>query len=374
MTARSTKLINFAAGPAAIPLPVRQQVSEAVLDYNNSGLSIMEIGHRSSLFNDILEESKSLVKELCRITDDYEILWMQGGGRLQFSLIPMNFLPQDGTAGYIDSGYWAKDAMEHASYYGKAVSVASSRDQQYRKLPVWPEQLPEGLSYVHITTNNTIAGTQLNALPAMDKSVPLIADMSSDIFSCTRNYNRYAMFYAVAQKNIGMAGNTLVVVRKDLLSSVKRTLPPILNYAEHAKANSVLNTAPVTGIYVSLLMLRWIKEQGIEALERENERKAALLYTEIERNSLFYCPIDENDRSKMNIVFDAFDQENVKGLIDFCAQHDITGIDGHRKAGGFRASLYNATGMGDVTHLVSVMQAYEQLVVINNKQNILNNG
>lgn len=374
MTARNTKLINFAAGPAALPLPVRQQVSEAVLDYNNTGLSIMEIGHRSTLFNDILEESKSLVRELCHIGDEYEVLWMQGGGRLQFALIPMNFLPQDGTAGYIDSGYWAKDAMEHASYYGKPVSVASSAGEHYRKLPIWPDQLPEGISYLHITTNNTIAGTQLKSLPETDESLPVIADMSSDIFSCNRDYSRYAMFYAVAQKNIGMAGNTLVVVHKDLLSAVKRTLPPILHYAAHAEANSVLNTAPVTGIYVSLLMLRWIKERGIEALEIENERKAALLYTEIERNSLFYCPVAETDRSTMNVVFDAFDQQNVKGLIDFCAVHHITGIDGHRKAGGFRASLYNATGIENVVRLVSVMQEYEQSVVINNKQNTLNNG
>jgi len=355
--------INFNAGPAALPHTVLEQASEAILNYNNTGLSILSISHRGKLFTDILEESKQLVKELCGLGDEYEVLWLHGGGRLQFSMIPMNFLAENDTAGYIDSGYWAHDAIEYAKYYGNVIVLSSSEENNYNQLPEWPADIQSGLAYLHFTTNNTIYGTQWKHIPQTE--VPLIADMSSDIFSKHINYSRCDMFYAVAQKNIGAAGATLVVVKKEMLHKIVRTLPPMLDYGAHAKHNSVLNTSPVFSIYTALLMLRWTKQKGIIVIEKENTEKAALLYKEIERNSLFTCNIKHTDRSMMNVCFTSHNPEHEKAFIQFCEEHNITGIEGHRLVGAFRVSLYNAITIADVKHLVSVMQEFES---INNRK------
>lgn len=355
--------INFNSGPAALPLPVLQAASAAVINYNNTGLSILGIPHRGKLFADILEEAKELVKELCGLNDEYEVLWMHGGGRLQFAMMPMNFLGDKQTAGYIDSGYWAADAINYAKHYGNVAVLASSKEDNYTHLPEWPVAIPKDIAYLHITTNNTIYGTQCHYVPKVD--VPLIADMSSDIFSKQMDYTNCDAFYAVAQKNIGAAGVTMVAIKKAMLQHSKRTLTPMLSYAAHAKAGSVLNTPPVFAIYTALLMLRWIKEKGITTIEKENNEKATLLYNEIERNTLFDCIVQNvADRSKMNVCFTAKQHEHEKSFISFCEAYNVTGIEGHRSVGAFRASLYNAISLADVQQLVILMQQFENL---NNK-------
>lgn len=350
--------INFGPGPATLPQEVLRQASEAIIDYNGSGLSILEIPHRGKAFDAILEESKALVKELCGLNNDYEILWLHGGGRLAFCMIPMNFLTKETTAGYVDSGAWSAEAIEYARYYGNVQVLSSSVQDNYTHLPEWPGNILKDLAYVHFTTNNTIYGTQWKSIPKTD--VPLIADMSSDIFSCKRDYTNCSAFYAVAQKNIGPAGATLAVLHKDLLKKATKAVPPMLNYAKQAAKHSVLNTPPVFAIYVSLLMLRWTKAKGIEAIEKENKSKAALLYNELERNRLFK-PVVSNpdDRSMMNACFVATEKEYERAFSLFCDEQDIVGIEGHRTVGGFRVSMYNAITLQNVERLVQVMKQFE---------------
>lgn len=350
------RVIHFGPGPAALPGEVLQEASKAILDYNNTGLSILEIAHRGKLFAEILEESKALVKELCGLNEEYEILWLQGGGRQQFAMIPMNFLGAGKTAGYIDSGYWAHDAMEYAKLYGNVNVLSSSREDNYTHLPAWPAHIPEDLAYLHFTTNNTIYGTQWPIVP--QSSVPLIADMSSDIFSRKMAYANCALFYAVAQKNIGPAGVTLVAVNKYLLQQINNSLSPVLDYMAQVKANSLLNTAPIFSIYTSLLTLRWTKQKGIDAIEKENDAKAALLYEEIDRNPLFSGIVKKEDRSKMNVCF-AADKQVEQQFIEFCRQRNITGIEGHRSVGSLRVSLYNAIPLSSVQVLVDAMKEFE---------------
>jgi phosphoserine aminotransferase len=348
------KKINFNAGPAALPAEVLHEASKAVRNYNNTGLSILELPHRGKEFMAIIEESKALVRELCDLDDSHEVLWMQGGGRMQFCMAPMNFLAAGDTAGYIDSGRWSEEALEYAMHYGGVHILSSSKQSNYSHLPAWPSPMPANLAYVHLTTNNTIFGTQWHHIP--DTKIPLIADMSSDIFSCKRDYSKYALFYAAVQKNLGAAGNTLVVVRKEQLAKTVRPMPGMLSYKEHAHENSVLNTANVFGIYVSLLMLRWIKERGIEAIEKDNRRKAHLLYEAIDNSAIFTAHVQEKaHRSLMNVCFTANTPEHEKGFLARCEQNNITGVKGHRFVGGFRASLYNAVTLEDVERLVEIM-------------------
>lgn len=354
----NNRIINFGAGPAALPQEVLAQAAAAVLNYNNTGMSILEIPHRDRLFDDILNESKALIRELAALDDDYEILWLQGGGRLQFAMIPMNFLREGASAGYLDSGHWAHDAMTHAAYYGTGVALGSTRAEKYTSLPQWPATVASDLDYVHLTTNNTIYGTQWQQIPSCP--VPLIADMSSDIFSMSRDYNRFDLFYAVAQKNIGAAGVTMVALRKQLLSRIQRKLPPALDYAQQVKHGSVLNTPPVFAIYVSLLTLRWIKAKGIAAIESSNREKAAMLYAELDSNPLFTPIVKTEDRSLMNVVFRGTDPEMESSFLARCLEHNITGIAGHRSVGGFRVSLYNAITKNDVAVLIRLMQETAQ--------------
>jgi phosphoserine aminotransferase len=349
---------NFNAGPAAMPEAVLQQAAEAVKDYNGTGLSILELSHRGKEFTPILEEAKHLVRALCNLDKDYEVLWLHGGGRLQFCMVPMNFLSKEDPAGYIDSGHWAEEALEYATHYGDVQILSSSKEENYTRLPEWPH-IPSQLAYVHYTTNNTIYGTQMHHLP--ESKMPLIADMSSDIFSCKRDYSRCAMFYAAAQKNFGPAGVSLVVIHKDMLARAKKDLPPMLSYILQVKENSVLNTANVFGIYTCLLMLRWTKEIGIETIEKDNRHKAHLLYTEIERNSRFEPVVKvAADRSMMNICFTAKSQADEKAFLELCEQNDIVGIKGHRSVGGFRASIYNAVTVEAVEVLVDIMKQFEK--------------
>ena len=358
----SKHITNFGSGPAALPQQVLAEASEAVLNYNNSGLSILEIPHRGKLFDAILEESKQLVRDISGIGSDYEVLWLPGGGRLQFSMIPMNFLGEGETAGYIDSGHWSAEAMEYADYYGNAKLIASSKDNDYKELPKLPVHIDDDLAYVHYTTNNTIYGTQWCEVP--DTNAPLIADMSSDIFSKPADYSKYAMFYACAQKDIGPAGVALTVIHKNLLKATKRKLQPMLSYAAHAAKKSVLNTPPVFAIYTSMLTLRWIKEKGMVQIQVDNEQKASILYEEIERNSMFTPVVSKHvHRSLMNICLRGKDEATENAFVHLCADNNITGIEGHRSVGGLRVSLYNAITVEQVEKLVTVMQEFENNII-----------
>jgi phosphoserine aminotransferase len=296
--------------------------------------------------------------------NEYEVLWLQGGGRMQFAMIPMNFLDSNATAGYIDSGYWAHDALETAKLYGNVDCLASSRNINYQSLPILDTTIPKNLAYLHLTTNNTIYGTQLKSVP--ECSVPLFADMSSDIFSEQRDYARFDLFYAVAQKNLGAAGVTLVVLRKDLLPRIVRKLPPILDYHKHVLNKSVLNTPPIFSIYVSLLQLRWTKSTGLNNVYLNNIRKSALLYNEIDRNTLFQATVRESDRSKMNVVFNAINKETEVEFLMYAKANNIVGIEGHRSVGGFRVSLYNAITIEQVQKLIRLLHTFEEQKANNN--------
>ncbi len=337
-----------------LPMEVLQEAASAIEEYKNTGISILETQHRGKDFEAIIEESKQLVRLLCNIGNDYEVLWMQGGGRLQFSLIPMNFLLN--RAAYIDSGHWANQGIESSKFIGETVTIASSRNINYTKLPQLPTEIDGDYSYLHFTTNNTIYGTQWQEMPKYN--IPLIADMSSDIFSGKRDYTQFDMFYAVAQKNLGIAGNTLVVIKKELLQHQARKLAPIFCYNNHVLENSILNTANVFGIYVSLLMLRWITKKTLVQIENENNQKAQLLYDTIDNNPHFNAYIqDKSDRSFMNVCFTANDALIEEKLLDSCAENNITGIKGHRSIGGFRVSLYNAITSNDVKKLVAIINS-----------------
>lgn len=351
-----SKKIWLGSGPAKLPDEVLSEAAKSVIEYGNTGISILELGHRSKEFIAILDEANALVHELCGLTDEYEVIWLQGGGRLQFSMVPMNFLGENETAGYIDSGFWAHDAAESAKLYGNVSLLSSSKDINYTSLPGWPE-VKEDLAYLHITTNNTIYGTQWKEIPEV--SLPLIADMSSDILGVPRNYNQFDLFYAVAQKNLGPAGVTLVCIKKELLAGSKRVLPAALDYQKNAAAHSLLNTAPVFAIYVCLLNLRWLKKKGIENQLLENERKANKLYSALENHPYFTLVVTPESRSRMNVVFRATSSEIEKQFSEFCKAHQIDGIDGHRSVGGFRAALYNAITEEDVDQLISIIKNFQ---------------
>lgn len=349
-------MINFGAGPAALPEEVLLQASEAIRDYNGSGMSILEIPHRGNQFADILNEAHDLVKKLMHLDDMYEVMWMQGGGRLQFAMLPMNFLDKNKTAGYIESGHWAEDAAANARLYGNVEIIASSKNQHYTYVPEI-SKVHEHLEYLHITTNNTIYGTQFNAMPETD--VPFVADMSSDIFSRPLDFNQFGLIYAVAQKNIGAAGVTLVLARKDFIEKGNDKLPGILSYKKMALHNSMVNTPPVFAIYTSLLTLRWIERTGLDMLEKANHEKAALLYNAIDESAIFHCVAREDSRSNMNVCFRCIDEATGKCFLEFALAHHITGIKGHRSVGGFRVSLYNAIRLENVKELIAVMKEFE---------------
>ncbi|MBL7719879.1 MAG: 3-phosphoserine/phosphohydroxythreonine transaminase [Flavipsychrobacter sp.] len=362
MSLSQQNIINFGSGPAALPQQVLSEAAEAILSYQGTGISVLSLPHRGAHFNAILEESKQLVRDITGIGADYEVLWLPGGGRLQFSMIPMNFLGEGQTAAYIDSGHWSAEAMDYAGYYGNIETLAGSRELNYRELPSLPPAIGH-YAYLHYTTNNTIYGTQWNQIP--QAGAPLVADMSSDIFSRPVPYTRYAMFYACAQKNIGPAGVTLAVVHRSLLERTVRAMPPMLSYAAHAAKNSVLNTPPVYAIYVSMLMLRWIKNKGIEVIQRENTQKAEALYAALDASTVFQPVVSRKDhRSAMNVCFRAGSEATGKAFVHLCARHGITGLEGHRSVGGLRVSLYNAITLQDVEKLVAVLKEFE-LISIN---------
>ncbi|MCO5286803.1 MAG: 3-phosphoserine/phosphohydroxythreonine transaminase [Chitinophagaceae bacterium] len=348
---------NFNAGPSHLPAEVLEEAQKAIINFKGSGLSILEIGHRTPLFEESVAEARALVRELMQLDDDHEVLFLHGGATTQFMQVPMNLLDADETMHIAHTGVWSKKAIREASCFGKVNILCSSENNNFNYIPE-DFCVPESGKYFHITSNNTIYGTQWHRIP--ESPIPLVADMSSDILSRRIDFNAFELIYAGAQKNIGVAGATLVVVNKKLLGNVTRDIPPIMDYREHIKANSMLNTPPVFAIYMSLLTLRWLKKfGGIEAIEPLNKEKAALLYDAIDNSSLFRGTAKKEDRSTMNVSFVATNSGAEKAFLDFAKQKDIYGIKGHRLVGGFRASLYNAVSLESVKHLISVIKEFE---------------
>jgi phosphoserine aminotransferase len=349
---------NFCAGPSILPKEVIDQSAKAILELDNIGLSLLEISHRSEEFVAILEEAIQLVKDLLQIPEGYEVIFLQGGASLQFAMVPMNLLTLNGKAGVINTGVWTKKAIADGSKIGTFIEVASSADQNFKYIPK-NVIIQEPLDYLHIATNNTIYGTEYHHTPKSD--YPIVADMSSNIFSKPINVADYGLIYAGAQKNLGAAGATLVIVKKDLLGKSGRPLPAMLDFMAHISNESLYNTPPVFAIYTCLLTLRWLKKNGgLAEMEKTNIAKSDLLYTEIDRNSMIYGITAKDDRSRMNVTFRLHDESKETLLEQYFEEHGIVNIKGHRLAGGFRASLYNALPLESVAFLVEVLQAFER--------------
>ncbi len=347
---------NFNAGPSILPQEVFQQAAEAVLNFNGSGLSILELGHRTPSFEAVMSEARELVRELMQLDDQHEVLFLHGGASTQFMQVPMNLLDDKETAAYADTGVWGTKAIKEAKLYGKVEVVCSGKESNYTSIPK-DFAVPNDANYFHITTNNTIYGSQWQKIPYT--SIPLIADMSSDIFSRVIDFNAFDLIYAGAQKNMGPAGVNLVVVKKSILGKIKRTIPTIMDYRNHINDGSMLNTPPVFSVFVCMLTLRWLKAKGgIAAIEKLNEAKSALLYSEIDENPFFRGTVDKLDRSKMNICFVMNDPTLEKSFLSLTKEKNIVGIEGHRLVGGFRASLYNALPISSVTVLVDTMKEF----------------
>jgi len=347
---------NFNAGPSILPKEVFEQAAAAVLNYNNTGLSLLEIGHRTPLFQEVMDEARALVKELMQLDDAHEVLFLHGGASTQFMQVPMNLLDDRDCAAFADTGVWSSKAIKETKLFGKVEIVCSSREGGFSYIPK-DFAVPNDAKYLHITTNNTIYGSQWQQIPKT--SNPLVADMSSDIFSRVLDFNAFDLIYAGAQKNMGPAGVNLVVVNKNILGKTKRNIPTIMDYRNHIKEGSMLNTPPVFAIYVCMLTLRWLKSKGgIAAIEKLNNEKAALLYNAIDRNPIFTGTINKEDRSKMNACFVMKSPELEAEFLQYTKEHGIVGIKGHRLVGGFRASLYNALPISSVKVLVELMDSF----------------
>jgi phosphoserine aminotransferase len=351
---------NFNAGPSILPKEVFEQAAAAVLDYNNTGLSILEIGHRTSTFQAVMDEAIALVKELMQLDSHHEVLFLHGGASTQFMQVPMNLLDDKQTAAYADTGVWGQKAIKEAKLFGKVEVVCSGKESNYTVIPK-DFAVPNDAVYFHITTNNTIYGSQWQKIPKT--SNVMVADMSSDIFSRVLDFNLFDLIYAGAQKNMGPAGVNLVVVNKNILGKTKRAIPTIMDYRTHIKEGSMMNTPPVFAVYVCMLTLRWLKKMGgVEAIEKLNDAKAALLYDEIDRNPLFTGTVAKEDRSKMNVCFVMGQPELEEKFLAFVKERNIVGIRGHRLVGGFRASLYNALTINSVQVLVGAMREFEKTI------------
>jgi len=350
------KKYNFYSGPAILPQEVFQQASKAVLELDNIGMSLIEISHRSKEFVAIIEEAQQLVRELLQLDDDQKVLFLGAGASMQFCMIPFNLLGENDTAAYLETGVWAKKAIKEAKLFGKVNIVASSAEQNFNHIPK-NYSVPADSKYFHITTNNTIYGSQLHAIP--ESPVPIVADMSSDIFWKPIDGKKFGLIYCGAQKNMGPSGVTMVVVRESLLGKVSRPIPTMLDYRNHIKDNSLHNTPCTFAIYVSMLTMRWIKKMGgLTAMEKLNEEKAKILYDEIDANPLFNGVIAKEDRSRMNVTFTINKPELEEEFATLAKNAGCIGIKGHRSVGGFRASIYNAMPKEGVQVLVDVMRDF----------------
>ncbi len=357
-TISMSKVHNYSAGPCILPGEVFQQASQAVLDFNGSGLSILEMSHRSKEIVAVADAAVSLVKETLNVPSGYSVLFLQGGASLQFYMTALNLLKKDGKAGYIDTGAWSSKAVKEGKRLGEIAVLASSKDKNYNYIPKGFD-IPSDLDFLHYTTNNTIYGTEYFKTP--DTNAPLVADMSSDIFSRPINVADFGIIYAGAQKNLGPAGVTLAIVKDELLGHTGRDIPSMLDYRIHSDKESMFNTPPVFSIYVSMLTLQWLKKNGgINWVNERNQQKADLLYGEIDRNGLFNGTAETEDRSRMNATFVLNDETQTDKFNQMLVDAGISGLKGHRSVGGFRASMYNAMPVESVQVLVDVMKELER--------------
>jgi len=348
---------NFGAGPCILPPSVFEQASQAVLDFNESGLSLLEISHRSPAFTEVIEEAQETILELTGLKNKgYYPLFLQGGASTQFLMVAYNLLQNK--AAYLNTGRWASNAIKEAKLFGEVIEAASSADKNFNYIPKNYE-IPEGIDYFHCTSNNTIYGTQIKEFPQVN--VPLVCDMSSDIFSRELDFSKFDLIYAGAQKNMGTSGATLVLVKEEILGKVQRQIPSMMDYQLQISKKSLFNTPAVFSIYVSLLTLRWlVKKGGIKAMEEKNKKKADLLYSEIDRNPAFEGIVEKEDRSFMNVVFKLKDDGRQNEFDNTCKEAGIVGLKGHRSVGGYRASLYNALPISSVENLVEIMTWFER--------------
>lgn len=350
---------NFYAGPSILPEFTKEKVAEATLNFAGTGLSVMEVSHRSKEFVAVMDQAIALVKELLKVPEGYSVLFLQGGASLQFLMAPYNLLNKK--AAYINTGTWASKAIKEAKFLGEVVEVASSKDANFNYIPKG-YVVPDDVDYFHYTSNNTIFGTETFVEPEVN--VPLVCDMSSDIFSRPIDIAKYDLIYAGAQKNLGPSGATLVIVKDSALGKVERPIPTMLDYRIHIKDGSMFNTPSTLGVFGALQTLIWLKEQGgVEGIEKVNKAKAELLYAEIDRNSLFKATVpNPEDRSRMNVTFVMTEgnQELEKEFGAFAKSKGMLGLEGHRSVGGFRASLYNALPLESVQALVDAMREFEQ--------------
>ncbi len=353
---------NFNAGPSALPLEVLEKAQQQLVNFRDSGMSIMEMSHRSAIFDEVHNEAIALLKKLYAIPENYEVLFLQGGASLQFTMIPMNFLQADQKASYVLSGSWSEKAIKEAKLFGTPVEAASTKENQYRNIPALGDiQFTEEDAYVHITSNNTIYGTQWKEFPETG-NVPLIADMSSDILSKPVDVSKFGLIYAGAQKNLGPSGVTVVIIRKDLLEKANKNIPTMLKYSTHADSNSLYNTPPTFGIYMLGEVLKWVESKGgVAEVEKRNELKAKVIYDAIDNSNGFYTGhATPESRSLMNITFRVADEELEKQFLAEAKAAGFVGLNGHRSVGGCRASTYNAVPLETCEALRDFMVEFQQ--------------
>jgi len=351
---------NFSAGPCVLPKDVIQKASESIMNFNNNSLSLIEISHRSKPFVDVMEKARSLVKELLEIPEGYSVLFLQGGASLEFLMVPLNLMKKEnGKAAYTNTGTWAKKSITEAKSLGEVIVVGDSSDKNYNYIPKG-YKIPKDVDYFHCTSNNTIFGTQIKDFPEVPSL--MVCDMSSDIFSRKIDVSKFDLIYAGAQKNMGPAGTTLVIVKDEILGETGRNIPTMLDYNTHISKDSMFNTPPVFAIYVSMLTLQWLKDHGgLDWIEEINKQKAELLYNEIDRNPLFEGVANNEDRSFMNVTFTLTDQTKSEQFDQMWVAAGINGLIGHRSVGGYRASIYNALTLESVNVLVETMKKLEKI-------------
>ena len=353
-----SKKHNFSAGPCILPQEVLKKASESILNFNNDNLSLIEISHRSKPFVDVMDKAINLVKELLEVPEGYSVLFLQGGASLEFLMVPFNLMKEGGKAAYTNTGAWAKKAITESKQFGETIVVGDSSDNNYNYIPKGYE-IPADVDYFHCTSNNTIYGTQMKEFPEV--SSLMVCDMSSDIFSRKIDVGKFDLIYAGAQKNMGPAGTTLVIVKNKILGKTGRNIPTMLDYNTHISKDSMFNTPPVFPIYVSMLTLQWLKDNGgVEWIENINQQKADLLYHEIDRNPLFEGTVNKEDRSNINVTFLLTDENKEELFNKMWNEAGINGLKGHRSVGGYRASMYNALPLESVKVLINVMKKLEE--------------
>jgi phosphoserine aminotransferase len=350
------KIHNFSPGPSILPRQAMEAGSRACLDFNGTGLSLLEMSHRGKDFIAVMDQAVALVKELLGVPSGYSVLFLQGGASMQFAMVPYNLLDEGETAAYVDTGTWANKALKEAKLFGNVKVVASSKEQNYNFIPKG-YAIPADAKYFHVTSNNTIFGTQMQHFP--ESPIPMVADMSSDIFSRPVDVSKFGLIYAGAQKNMGIAGTTLVILRNDLLGKVKRKIPSMLDYKLHIENESMYNTPPVFAVYVAMETLKWVKQMGgVTAMQKRDEEKAQRLYAEIDANPLFKGTCAVEDRSRMNVTFVMQKPELEDAFNKAAEAANLSGLKGHRSVGGFRASIYNALELESIDALVAVMRDF----------------